>query len=1181
MTSQKRKVQNEAEILERSRRDYARNYFNKLKQRFAKEKNDDGSIIINPRNIPLQNIYFAVNKTFTAKNKETGEEEQVYFYHYLKDGEVYDEEPINALLSYNFNIFERLRENQPRRLFFDIDIDSTRGHKNHNKYQIEDIVCACSQVVQFVAKKLNIEYDDDKTQICYVVDQTIKQSLHLTYDIYFRNSYDCSQFFQYIRHILLHSSCTDLTRSREVLTEGDGENQICLMDSKVYSKSQNMRCLYQSKAGKETAILVPYGKSSTEPTKHLIGLYDTEQTYPFVDMRAIVESMETRNIQRLQRSTPKRKLGGELRAYSKDEITYDMTIQDPILRYMSCIPNSNTRPQSWTLWNTIGSCCWSLQNTTGKDYYTAWLEWSKKASSHYPNEDEECKARFEYYDTYYKANDKAEYLLRSIATKYVGVNVLRSADTTRFYEDLYELDLTNWETQTYSDRYCIPLDFTKYDIICEKAGLGLGKTTIIQRYVTSEKPKRIIIVGCRKSFCREKYADFLKLCPDLVYYGDDTFRSCTDPSKLDKVVIEYESLHKLGIIDNLNAYDLVILDEIEGLLDTVTSDTNAQNLSTNITTFEDLIKTGKKCIMADAFVSNKTLALLEDIKQDTGKSILIRINQFKRSGKTARIMCVKKHPKDKSNPKQQMERHILDYIKQGKKVAVITASRQYGEELTQSLSSALKETGQDPQEVLRYYERFCDDLQLQHDLNNVRKEWGKLSVLVYTTKITVGVNYDDSTTDETGTVVRDLLNFDTIFVYGSCACPNIKNMIQAHFRVRHIKEDSIYVYIYDVPNTFAEKATGSENKRQPKRYADFKALTDEYNKRFTSQSNTYDKIITYNEYEQDINYNDYTRIFKYYLMECGYTIEEDRKSKEDETPETTHSTKGSTVEEPPTQEGDCEIVVRLDDVYTVCNTSALRDNLRYKIEGERATRYDKILNEAVFMYSKYLKYSPTFATDMLNVDEEERDKAFAKMLKDYTNKPHIREQMENIKIEKVRRANDAGEGLQPKDKTKKNRGEQNRLMMWDIVEEMCRILNMESSLSIQEVDEEKMIQYIDTLQGKNKEQQEIIRKLFKLRVSVKKDKENAKTLEAKGFISGILSGWNGHTLGSNEKKHGKKDATTGKMKYFRSYTYHTQQEATCDLLKYCKDIECRKPAKEAECLIMDCEEYDELDKIAK
>lgn len=1181
MTSQKGRIQNEAEILEKTRRDFAYNYFNILKRRFSKEKNDDGSIIINPRNIPLENIYLAVNNTYTKKNKETGEEEQRPYYHYLKDGEGYDEDIINKLLSYNFNLFERLRENQPRKLYFDIDIDSTRGHTNHNKYTIEEIACACSQVVQFVAKEFNIEYDDNNTQICYVKDQSIKQSLHITYDIYFKTSYDCSQFYQYIRYILLNSSCSDLIRTREILTEGDGDKQICLMDSKVYSKSQNMRCLNQSKAGKETAILVPYGKSSTDPTKHLIGLYDTDQVYPYVDMKPIVESMETRNIQRLQRSTPKKKLGGELRAYSKDEITYDMTIQDPILRYMSCIPNSNNRPQSWSLWSSIGSCCWSLQKSTGKDYYKAWLEWSKKASSHYPNEDEECKARYQYYDTYYKANDKAEYLLRYYATKYVGVNVLRSADTTRFYEDLYELDLTNWETHIYSERYCIPLDFTKHDIICEKAGLGLGKTTIIQHYVTQEKPKRIIIVGCRKSFCREKYADFLKLCPDLVYYGDDTFRSCTDPSKLDKVVIEYESLHKLGIIDNLNAYDLVILDEIEGLLDTVTSDTNAQNLSTNITTFEDLIKTGKKCIMADAFVSNKTLAFLDDIKQDTGKSILIRINQFKRSGKTARIMCVKKHPKDGNKPKEQMEKHILDYIKQGKKVAVITASRQYGEELTQTLSSTLKATGQDPNEVLRYYERFCDDLQLQHDLNNVRKEWSKLSVLVYTTKITVGVNYDDSTTDETGNVVRDLLNFDTIFVYGSSACPNIKNMIQAHFRIRHIKEDSIYVYLYDVPNTYAEKSTGSDNKRQPKRFADFKALTDEYNKRFTSQSNSYDKIVTFNEYEQDICYNDYTRIFKYYLMECGYTIEEQRKDKEEgnESKDTKPNKKTDT-EISIEQEGDCEILVRLEDLYTICNTPALRDNLDYKIKGERATRQDKITNEAVFMYSKYLKHSPSFADDMVNVDEEERDIALNKMLKDYNNKPHLREQMENIKVEKVRRANDTGEGLQPKDKTKKNRGEQNRLIMWDVVDDMCRFLGMESSLSIQEIDEEKMIQYIDTLQAKSKEHQEIIRKLFKLRVSVKK--ENAKTLEAKGIISGILSGWNGHSLGSTAKQHKKKDTTTGKAVVFRSYTYHTQEEATCDLLKYCKGMECRKQTvKDAECLIMDTDEYDELDKIAK
>lgn len=1143
----------------------SRHLFNQLKPRFSKEKGENGTIIIDTKRIPFENVYLAIHKGFTTKNKETGQEERVLYYHYLKDGQGYDKEYINFLLSYNHHLFERLRENQPRRLFFDIDLDSERGHKNHNKYTIGDIVDACSRVVGFVCKEYEITYDDTKTQICYVEDQTKKQSLHMTFDIYFKNSYDCSQFYQYIRHVLFTSSCTELHTAREILVEENKEQKYCYMDSKVYSKSQNMRCLYQSKANKETAILVPYGKSSHEPVEHLIGLYETSKNYPFVDMRRIVENLESRNIQHLQRSTPKKKQGGEMRAYTKDEIKYDMTLQDTILRYLSCIPNGNERPQTWTLWNVIGSSLWSVSKVKGVDYFKYWVDWSNKANAHYPHEQDECKSRWDYYETYYKVNDKAEYVLRNLAIKYVGVNTLRTADTTTFYNDIYELDLTKWESKIYNSRYCQPLEFNEYDIICDKSGLGTGKTTVIQQYVSTQSPKRIVIVGCRKSFCREKYADFLKLCPDLVYYGDDKFRSSYDPSKLDKVVIEYESLHKLGMIDNLNAYDLVVLDEIEGLLDTITSDTNAQNLENNINTFEDLIKTGKKCIMADAFVSNKTLSLLDIIRRETGKKILIRVNEFKRSGKTANIMNIKKYPKDGNNPKEQMEKHILEYIKQGKKVGIITASRQYGEELEASLKKALEQLGQYPRDALRYYERFCDDLQLQADLKNVREVWSKLSVLLYTTKITVGVNYDDSIQDMTGNVITDLLNFDTIFIYGSCACPNVKNIIQAHFRIRHIKEDSIFVYLYDVPNTYVEK-DATDNKRQPKKFNDYEEISKYYNERFSSVSHTFDKVQTYNEYEQDICFNDYTRIFKYYLMECGYDITDHTQKKQEDKIEnpilsgTKRKAEPLTIEEIEEDEEEAtHILVRLEDILTICNTPALNDELRYKIEGEKANKQDKILNEAVYMYSKYLKHSPKFSEDMEG--NQYGDSKVSKMTREYINKPHLRQLLENIKVEKVNRAYD---GLQQSNKCKKSRGEQNRAIMWDIVNEMCSILGMSSSLDLKPIQEDNMMKFIDHLQGKSKEQQEIIRKLFKIRVNVKKDKDNAKTLEAKSIISCILSGWNGNYLETSEKKHKKKDTQTGKMVYSRTYTYHTQEDAQegNELLTYCRGMMIERKVKQ-------------------
>lgn len=1065
-------------------------------------------------------------------------------YQFTRDGIEYKKSRvINKLLTSNYNLFERLRENQPRKLYFDIDIDSKRGHANFGKYSITDIVRACDTVVKVVCEQYKIPVDIDKHTVCYVADMSVKQSLHITYPLYFKDYYECKQMFLCIQDKLLTSVCSDLQETRKILVEGEKDQKLCYIDDKVYAKQQNMRCLYQSKANNTKAVLIPLEGSSQDPIDHLIGCYGDLSEYTFVSMKSIIEDIYAKGVKKLQTTKPsnglKRKT--ELRAYTQDEIKYDMTLTDPIERIMSCIPNSNHKPQSSRLFHTLGIALNSMTKITKIDYKPLWVRWANRANDHYPNEEEACTVRWNYYNNHNIFNEKAEGLLRSIAYKYVDKDILRRADTTTKYNDIFDIqtiinEQKQWDSEIYNEKYCRDLDFTKYDIIIDKSGLGTGKTTVIKKYTETSRPLRMLIVGTRVSFCREKHADFKKFCPDIEYYKDTYDLNTGNLSNIDKLVIQYESLHKLGDIDAFSCYDLLVLDESEAILSNVTSETNGINLQNNIEVLEQLIRTSKKVVMSDAFVSKRTLSMVEYITKGEArrKKVLVRVNDYKRKDRKAHIMCLQQYAKCKTCPKKELIKAVVERVGKGERVVVCVASRMYGEELCNLLIKPLEEIGKDPTQAMRFYERFCDDKQFIDDLTNVREAWNKLNVLVMTTKITVGVNFDDSEYVDGVLINKEKLAFNATFIYASNSLPCIRDLIQAHFRVRHTREDNIYVYIRDVPDTFVGKA----DRPPPKRFNDFKDMSDYYTEKYGKVSSFYDKIQVYNEYETDICYNDYTRVFKYYLMECGYEVVDTYLKTPTTTTVAVEQVDDASVD---TQSTFTLPNINIYDFKSYIGSKDLCDALDRNIKSEKATRYEKVLKEAIVMYKQCLRQSSEYHNDIKEMDGEDHEGLINELLQDYI-QPHVKVIIDNIKFEKQMSSDTATPSTLD---TSKVRTKQQRNERYTTVKELCNTLTLETSYSVKDIEEDKMIEYLQTFDSKSKLCQDNINKLFKIRPS----KATSQSMKAKAIIQSILKNWCGNTVETEETSHKVRDTETGKMKRYRTYQYKTEIDNT-DIFKY-------------------------------
>lgn len=88
-----------------------------------------------------------------------------------------------------------------------------------------------------------------------------------------------------------------------------------------------------------------------------------------------------------------------------------------------------------------------------------------------------------------------------------------------------------------------------------------------------------------------------------------------------------------------------------------------------------------------------------------------------------------------------------------------------------------------PQVKFRFYSSESSDKDMRTDLSNVRESWKDIQVLMYTSKITVGVNFDGQGV------------FDSVYVNACSLGCTARDTIQATMRVRHLREDVLHFYV--------------------------------------------------------------------------------------------------------------------------------------------------------------------------------------------------------------------------------------------------------------------------------------------------------------------------------------------------------------------------------------------------
>jgi hypothetical protein len=304
-----------------------------------------------------------------------------------------------------------------------------------------------------------------------------------------------------------------------------------------------------------------------------------------------------------------------------------------------------------------------------------------------------------------------------------------------------------------------------------------------------------------------------------------------------RLIVQIDSLMRIkqyndnGDID-INKYDLIIVDEIEGNLNHYSSPFLEKSDQSARSVFNFMLmcmKNAKKVLLLDADIGVRTKLLAHHFEN----SMIIN-NNYK---PVQRAFII-------TNDSIPFEKDILYDISSGKNVCIVSMTAGYIEKLSTKL---------DNRDVKYLMHTSHSDDKLKDKLENVNKYWSKYNVILYSPCIESGVDFNVDHFDKIYCILKD----------GQCTCSQ-RSFLQMVGRIRKVRDNNIRclytgptnidssIYTYDdVLSYFRHYETMNGKKIiQNIIYEEIIKGDTIKLKRKTTEISLYDNICIHNEVEQ-------------------------------------------------------------------------------------------------------------------------------------------------------------------------------------------------------------------------------------------------------------------------------------------------------------------------------------------
>jgi hypothetical protein len=660
---------------------------------------------------------------------------------------------VPTLLQTNNNLYETLYENRTRKPYFDCEMERT-GLSHGECRELIDLF------IDLTIKQMNHFFHIDLATEDFIILDSCREnklSYHLVIQnkIYFANNNDHKVFILWLweqynspqneedQQVIRRLTWDYIKKDTVVETRR-------IFDKLPYSAFQQFRAVNQSKKGGKYTLI---NLSDYSDVDTLVGLYTAEEIADRLLLN--VESLTNQTKIQVKKRQTSTKTKTSQPVVIEDEFQREgLTLYEKLLekdnkklsqlpRYLQLLYLIPNHGQEWKFFISIGMAIKGAGGTV--EDWKKWAGLSEKVVKNDP--------QFKGFSRFREEGAENTYGIPFLE-KYATLANPELVDVVSELENYFRPNLKGIR---YIRETC--------DFISEKgtvfeadiqapeklmilwAYMGKGKTTSCKLLI---KPyKRVLFISPRIAFSR-----FLEKEFGAKNYIDGDIGANIQ-------IISMESLHKLKSCD---PYECIIVDECEPNLSIFTSETLRGKQIETYKLLVKLIEGCKKAVFATAFLTNKTV----DFVRSLGGDAVVIHNVSKPTARLATEI-----------DQEGFNHHIIQQLKQGKKVYCVFSTRTAQEKFHAELKGAAGENEQLKGIVDRtlIYSKMSDD-KLFTDLKDIGRQWGNASLVTTTPSITVGNSYDKK-------------DFDLVYIQGMPSCI-VADIMQSHMRIRHLKCNPLY-----------------------------------------------------------------------------------------------------------------------------------------------------------------------------------------------------------------------------------------------------------------------------------------------------------------------------------------------------------------------------------------------------
>lgn len=332
---------------------------------------------------------------------------------------------------------------------------------------------------------------------------------------------------------------------------------------------------------------------------------------------------------------------------------------------------------------------------------------------------------------------------------------------------LVRSDMKTYKTQSLKELIGRTTDLT--------LPIGYGFPACYVHTDSIETFPRVLIITSRISLSHSLFGEFKKL--GFAHYQDPGVQQQAAPQqpagqpRNQRLVWEYESLHRLPGLSEAAGFDLVICDEITTQQQSMTSQVlSSDEMEENMAVFSALVRGAKHTVAMCADMTAGALHLFRAIVGDK-ETIAVQINEHNAwpGRKVVELPTL-----------DDAIGRIAQDLDAGLNVLIcVGVKKRMGDRIEREVLKP------NPKCNYRYYHRDGDDAELRNDMLNIDQVWSRQRAVMYTSKVMVGGSFN----------VPD--HFHKVYVLGSYRTALARELVQMACRVRNPVDMNVYAYIED------------------------------------------------------------------------------------------------------------------------------------------------------------------------------------------------------------------------------------------------------------------------------------------------------------------------------------------------------------------------------------------------